>query len=160
MTRVDVTTLSLILLVIGVAGFVGTVLIGGLLNRSLYAVLAIIPLMMAGVAVALIVFGKGVVGATLLLGAWGLISTAVPVGWWTWLSRTLPDDADAGGGLMVATVQLAITFGAAIGGVLFDALGYQATFGLSAALLILAALLALLASPEAWRKHAARVAGA
>ena len=159
-TRVDVTTLSLILLVIGVAGFVGTVLVGGLLNRGLYAVLATIPLMMAGIAVALIVFGSDVAVTALLLGAWGMISTAVPVGWWTWLSRTLPNDADAGGGLMVATVQLAITFGAAIGGVLFDALGYQATFGLSAVLLILSALFALLASPEAWRKPTAPLAGA
>jgi hypothetical protein len=27
-----------------------------------------------------------------------LIGTAAPVAWWTWLSRTLPHDAEAGGG--------------------------------------------------------------
>ena len=46
------------------------------------------------------------------------------------------DEAEAGGGLMVAVVQLAITLGAAAGGVLFDRWGYQATFLSSAALLI------------------------
>ena len=35
---------------------------------------------------------------------------------------------------MVAIVQLAITAGASVGGFLFDASGYQSTFGLSAAI--------------------------
>ncbi len=45
---------------------------------------------------------------------------------------------------MVAVVQLAITVGAVVGGVLFDTRGYQATFGISAALLLVATLLAAL----------------
>jgi predicted MFS family arabinose efflux permease len=44
----------------------------------------------------------------------------------------LPDEAEAGGGLMVAVVQLAITGGAAFGGLLFDRGGYQTTFMFSA----------------------------
>ncbi len=145
-TRVDVSTLSLILLVIGVTGLVGTMLIGPVLNRSVYGVLIVIPLLMAGVAVALIAFGGWVAGTALLLGAWGLIGTPAPVGWGTWLSRTLPADAEAGGGLMVATIQFAITLGAAIGGTLLDLSGYRATFGVSTVLLMLAALLAFAAS--------------
>jgi predicted MFS family arabinose efflux permease len=47
---------------------------------------------------------------------------------------------------MVAVVQLAIMLGATVGGILFDASGYQATFGVSAALLIIAAILAVLAA--------------
>ena len=50
---------------------------------------------------------------------------------------------------MVATIQLAITLGAATGGFLFDARGYQATFGLSAVLLVVAAALAFAASRAA-----------
>ncbi len=37
-----------------------------------------------------------------------------------WLSKALPDDAEAGGGLMVAALQLAIALGASSGGLLFD----------------------------------------
>ena len=44
-----------------------------------------------------------------LVAGWGLIGTAVPVAWWTWLSRTLPDDTEGGGGLMVAVIQLYVT---------------------------------------------------
>jgi predicted MFS family arabinose efflux permease len=97
---------------------------------------------MVAIAVALIALGGSLVAVAVLLGFWGLVATSAPVGWWTWVARTLPKDAEAGGGLMVAVVQLAITLGATLGGVLFDAAGYRATFGMSAVLLVLASLLA------------------
>ena len=101
---------------------------------------------MAGIAVALVAFGGSPITIAVLLGCWGFVATAAPVGWWTWLARVLPDDAEAGGGLMVAIIQLAITAGATVGGLAFDHSGYQATFELSAATLGLAALLAGLAA--------------
>jgi len=45
----------------------------------------------------------------------------------------------------VALVQLAIASGATLGGMLFDSLGYRATFGASAAILLLAAAVAVMA---------------
>lgn len=141
-TGVDVATLSWILLGTGVAGLVGTTLIGRLLNKGLYGPLVVIPLVMASIALALIAFGSTTAAVALLLAVWGLVGTAAPVGWWTWVARTMPQSAEAGGGLMVAVVQLAIAFGSAAGGLLFDASGYAATFGMSAGLLLLAGLLA------------------
>ncbi|MFC4314750.1 MFS transporter [Steroidobacter flavus] len=148
-TRVDVTTLSTILFAMGVAGFIGTSLIGLFLEKRLYSTLIVVPLTMAGIAVALIAFGNDLVATAMLFSAWGLVGTAVPVGWWTWLARSLPQDAEAGGGLMVAIVQFAITMGAVVGGLLFDMSGYQSTFGAGAALLAIAAVLALLTSRTA-----------
>nr|WP_241196177.1 MFS transporter [Pseudomonas atacamensis] len=147
-TRVDVSMLSIILLVIGVAGFIGTVVIGSVLKKGLYRVVIAIPLLMAMIAVALIGLGSSVVATFVLLGLWGLIATAAPVGWWSWLARTLPDDAEAGGGLMVAVVQLSIASGSTIGGLLFDGSGYRLTFFASAALLVLAALMTWLTSRQ------------
>ena len=152
-TRVEVSTLSLILLVLGLAGLAGTFLIDRLLKHNLYPTLIAIPLIMAGIALALVAFGSSTLMTTLLLGSWGLVATAAPVGWWTWLAKTLPDDAEAGGGLMVAIIQLAIAAGATVGGVAFDLSGYQATFELSAGLLIVATLLAYLASRHPARMH-------
>jgi predicted MFS family arabinose efflux permease len=143
-TGVDVPMLSMILLVLGIAGFAGTVLIGRFLKAGLYRVLIVIPLIMAAIALALIAFGKWMPAALVLLGFWGLVATAAPVGWWAWLAKSLPRDAEAGGGLMVAAVQLSIALGSTIGGVLFDRSGYQATFVASAALLLIAAGLAFL----------------
>ncbi|MBV4484532.1 MFS transporter [Pseudomonas sp. SWRI153] len=147
-TRVDVSVLSMILLTIGVAGFIGTVIIGSVLEKGLYRVVIAIPLLMAVIAVALIGLGSSVIAAFVLLGLWGLIATAAPVGWWSWLARTLPDDAEAGGGLMVAVVQLSIASGSTVGGLLFDGSGYRLTFFASAALLVLAALMTWLTSRQ------------
>ncbi|WP_156895563.1 MFS transporter [Massilia putida] len=141
-THVGVNTLTGMLLAIGVAGFIGTTVIGAFLDAHLYRTLVAIPLVMAGLAAALVAFGGSAPVVAVLLAVWGLVGTAAPAGWWTWLARTLPHDAEAGGGLIVAVVQLAIGLGATLGGVLFDAFGYRAAFGLGAVLLAAAAVLA------------------
>jgi predicted MFS family arabinose efflux permease len=148
-TQASATTTSVMLLVIGVAGFIGTTVIGSLLKDGLYRTLIAIPLVMAGIALALMVFGASPFVTAVLLAVWGLVGTAAPVGWWTWLAKTLPHDAEAGGGLMVAVVQLAIALGATVGGILFDGFGYRATFSASAVVLVAAAGLALLAARAA-----------
>lgn len=145
-TAVGITTLSLMLLGLGLAGLVGTYAIGFALKRSLYGLLIAMPLIMAAVAAGLVILGSSTASVAVLLALWGLVGTAAPVGWWTWVSRVLPGDAEAGGGLMVAVIQLAITLGASLGGMLFDGWGYQATFLASAALLIASALIAVLAA--------------
>ncbi|WP_219726032.1 MFS transporter [Janthinobacterium sp. ROICE36] len=140
-TRVGISTLSLILLAIGVGGFIGTIVISKFLKWNFSRTLVAIPILMALIAVALTVFGSKVAAVAALLGTWGVVATAAPVGWWSWLAITLPRDAEAGGGLMVAVVQLAIALGSTIGGLLFDRSGYQSTFIASAAVLLLAAFL-------------------
>ncbi|EPK0102568.1 MFS transporter [Klebsiella aerogenes] len=145
-TKVDASAVTLILLVIGSAGFIGTTLIGRVLKRGFYPTLMAIPVLMATVALALIAFGSQAAIVTALLGLWGFISTAAPVGWWAWVPRTFPQNAEAGGGLMVAMVQLSIALGSTVGGVLFDHHGYQSTFLASAAMLIIATVLIFLTS--------------
>jgi predicted MFS family arabinose efflux permease len=148
-TGVSVSTLSMMLLIMGVAGLAGTYAIGVLLRRALYSLLIGMPLLMAAVAIGLIAFGSSAMAVTVLLASWGLIATAAPVGWWTWMSKVLPDHAEAGGGLMVAVIQLAITVGASVGGLLFDGSGYRATFGASALILGSSAIVALIAARKA-----------
>lgn len=146
-TRVEITVLSLLLLIMGLAGAVGTWVIGRLLQRRLFSILVIIPLMMAGIALFMVVFGDTKLPVVAALVGWGFLGTAAPVGWGTWLSRILPDDAEAGGGLQVAVIQLAITAGASVGGILFDSFGWWSAFTLSALLLCGSSL----ASFAAWR---------
>ena len=142
-THVSPALLSVMLLILGVSGFIGTVLIGRVLNGGLFITLAVLPALMAAAAVALTVVGTSVVAVGILLAVWGFAGTSAPVAWWTWLARTVPDEAEAGGGLMVAIVQLAITLGATMGGIVFDAAGPRAEFLASAGLLAIAALAAV-----------------
>jgi predicted MFS family arabinose efflux permease len=151
-TKLAASPLSLVLLLMGVAGLVGTALIGRFINRSLKAVLRIAPIAMAAIAVSLVLAGSSLVPTAGLLIAWGLVGTALPVAWWTWLARTLPNDADAGGGLMVAVIQMAITAGAAAGGLLFDAGGHRATFVVSAVLLCASAGFGAVSVPRSTSK--------
>ncbi|SHM45745.1 Predicted arabinose efflux permease, MFS family [Sphingobium sp. YR657] len=153
-THLDVSMLSIMLLVVGAAGFIGTMVIGRVLDeRRLPIVLAVLPAIMAAIAVALTIFGGSVPATMALLALWGFAGTAAPVAWWTWLSRTVPDEAEAGGGLMVAVIQLAIGLGSTIGGVVFDAMGVEPEFLGSAALLALAAFTAFFVM----RSHAVAV---
>jgi predicted MFS family arabinose efflux permease len=154
-TNVSVSMLSLMLLVLGLAGLAGTFLIEAFLKNGLHRTLIVIPIFMAVIALALVSFGSSATTTTVLLGLWGLVATAAPVGWWTWLAKTLPEEAEAGGGLMVAIIQLAIASGATVGGLVFDSSGYRATFELSAALLGVAAILAFLAARVSMRETSA-----
>ena len=126
-TQVNVSTLSLMLLVIGVAGFIGTTVIGRLLTRSALPAPDHHPARdgrdRRG-ADRLRHLGRAVSRAARPVGA--AVGTAAPVGWWSWIARRCPRNAEAGGGLMVAVVQLAIALGSTVGGLLFDASGYAA----------------------------------
>ncbi|MEH2512642.1 putative MFS family arabinose efflux permease [Nitrobacteraceae bacterium AZCC 1564] len=158
-TRVNATTISALLLVMSVAGLIGTSLIGFVIRQRLYASLVFMPLAMAVMAVALTAFGSSLSGTAALMFLWGFFGTAAPVDWWTWLSKALLDDAEAGGGLMVAVVQLAITTGAAGGGVLFDSSGYRATFLFSAVILTFSSLVILIGALRRKSKADSQCAG-
>ncbi len=142
----DAPLISGMLLALGVAGFVGTIVIGWLLKSQLYSLLITIPAIMAVIATTLVEIDGTPLNVGLLLTLWGLLATAAPVGWWTWLSKTMPHEAEAGGGLMVAIIQLAVMLGAIVGGTLFDAWGYRGPFSLAAGLLVVASLLAIVTS--------------
>ena len=147
-TQVSPSALSLILLTIGVAGFVGTLLVAMVLNAAFYPTLIAIPLLMAVIAGVLILTGHSLWIVALLLSFWGMLATAAPTGWWTWIARTLSQDAEAGGGLMVAVIQLAIALGSTVGGMIFDSLGWQSTFALSGLLLLCAVVLTFITSRQ------------
>jgi predicted MFS family arabinose efflux permease len=145
-TQLRMPMLSLMLLAIGAAGFVGTMLIGRSLERGFYLTLTAIPLLMAAIALALIACGAWAAVVAVLLALWGLTGTAAPVGWWAWIAKTFPNDAEAGGGLLVAVVQMAIALGSTVGGLLYDHRGYQSTFTISALLLLISAGLTFVTS--------------
>jgi predicted MFS family arabinose efflux permease len=148
-TRVTLVSLSAMLLLVGVSGFIGTVLVGRVIGDRLHILLGMLSAILAVVAIGLVLFGGSVAVTAVLLAIWGFTATAAPVAWWTWMTRAARDDPEAGGALMVAGVQFSITMGAALGGVVFDAFGPISEFTASAAILIIGALLAFATSIRA-----------
>lgn len=140
-TQVNVNTLSFILLIIGVSGFIGTLVINKILQYDLYVLLITIPLIMAIIAIMLIGIGHYPIYTTILLAIWGFVATAAPVGWWVWVAKTFPNNAETGGGFMVAIIQFSIAFGSIIGGIAFDDIHWQANLILSSMILIVASAL-------------------
>lgn len=143
-TRVDAAILSILLLILGLAGLIGTFVISLILHRHVYRYLILIPFIMAIIAGGFVLGGEHLWFVAILMGLWGFIGTSAPVAWNTWLAQTLHQDAEVGGGLMVAIIQFAITLGATVGGLLYDSHGYSATFYMSATILLLGAIIAFI----------------
>lgn len=127
-TAVNVTGLSLLLLVLGCSGFVGTWAGGRFANGHVTRLLQIIPAVMGLVTLGLLGFGQLVVVAAVLLAIWGVMNTVMSIGWMAWLAQNVNDAPEAAGSLMVAAIQAAILIGAALGGTLLDHIGISATF--------------------------------
>ena len=140
-TGVDASQLSLLLLGLGLAGFAGTRFASAMLHRQrLYLLLRYLPLALAGVTLAMLESGHLFWAVAATMVGWGALNAAIPVCWSTWLAREIDDEPESGGGLMVASIQLAIMLGGAMGGQLLDHADVAAPLAGGAALLILSSL--------------------
>lgn len=142
--QTSVEGVSLILLGFGVANFIGTSVAGYLLSRNLHLTLALVPFVMSFLALLMVIFGHMVLLDALLVAMWGFAFGLVPVGWSTWLATTIPDEAESAGGLLVASIQLAISAGAAGGGLVFDLNGASGVF-MGSGILLLSAMVIVFA---------------
>jgi predicted MFS family arabinose efflux permease len=127
-TGADVTTLSILLLVLGCAGFMGTWASGRFVSGSVAPLLSLPTLLMGGCTLGLLLLGGSVVAAGLFLAIWGAMNTAMSVIWMTWMSQNAGDAPEAAGSLMVAAIQTSILLGAVVGGLLLDSMTIFATF--------------------------------
>ncbi|PZQ62346.1 MAG: MFS transporter [Phenylobacterium zucineum] len=125
-TGADVTTLSILLLILGCAGFVGTWVSGRFVTDEVALLLKLPALLMGGCTLGLLFLGGSVIAVGLLLALWGAMNTAMSVIWMTWMSRNADDAPEAAGSLMVAAIQASILLGAVLGGLLLDGLSIQA----------------------------------
>lgn len=131
--------LALLLLGFGVANFVGTLLAGRLMERSMRATMAFLPAVVGIAALAMVFVPASIGGHTLLLAIWGLAFGGVPVAWSAWVANSVPDQAESAGGMVVASVQGSIALGAAAGGAVFGATDIAGVFTASGVVMLAAA---------------------
>jgi predicted MFS family arabinose efflux permease len=141
-TGTDVGGVSVVLFGFGIANVIGTFLSGAMIQRSLRMTLAIMPLIMAILSICLVAFGNFALIVVVLVAVWGLAFGAVPVAWMTWVTQKVPDETESAGGLQVAAIQLSITIGAGLGGLLLETSGPRgAIIGGGMALLLASAVI-------------------
>jgi predicted MFS family arabinose efflux permease len=140
-TRVSVPQLSLLLLGLGSAGFIGTYGASKLLGRHLYLLLGGLPVALGAITLGLLALGHSLWAAAALMIAWGALNSAIPVAWSAWLTKGINDEPESGGGLIVGAIQLSIMLGAAFGGSLLDHISIAATLIGGTVLLVLASLI-------------------
>ncbi|EZI32996.1 Major facilitator transporter [Pantoea agglomerans] len=140
LAHIDAKGLALILLVFGVANFIGTLSAGWLMERSLRFTLIIMPALVGAAALGMITLPLSIAGLTALVMLWGLAFGGIPVAWSGWVARTLPDEAESAGGMVVAAVQSSIAAGAAIGGLIYGLNGVTGVFITAACIMLTAAL--------------------
>ncbi|MFS0740052.1 MFS transporter [Brevundimonas sp. 3P9-tot-E] len=127
-TGADVSLLTVLLLALGCAGFVGTWASGRFVRGDVARLLRLPALVVGACTLALLFVGASPMAAGLLLALWGAMNTAMSVIWMTWMSQNVDDAPEAAGSLMVAAIQASILLGAVVGGWLLDGFSIQATF--------------------------------
>lgn len=117
----SVSGVAILLAVYGIGGFAGNLLAGAIVDRHLGVATLAAPVLI-GASVIVFATATGWLPLVFVVAAlWGIGFGAVPTTVQTWSARTEPERMESAGGLVVATFQLGIAAGAAIGGVILDA---------------------------------------
>ncbi|WP_412162102.1 MFS transporter [Curtobacterium flaccumfaciens] len=133
-------TVTIALLVFGVAGIIGNFAAGFTLDRSVLGTIGASKFVLAAAVVLLPLLAHSVVGVFVLLVVWGLVWGALPLGMQTWMSTASPAGSETGLALFVTTIQLAIAAGSVLGGAAVSSFGLAADFWLAGGVAIVGAV--------------------
>ncbi|RLP79350.1 MFS transporter [Mycetocola lacteus] len=133
--------IALLLAVFGVGGVLGNFIIGLLVDRHLTAMRFLVPAFIGGGIAVVTIFPTQFWVVALAVAIWGLGFGAWLLVVSTWMGRLAPERMEAGGGLLVAGFQLAITIGAGIGGLIVDGAGITVALAAAAASALIGGLI-------------------
>ncbi|WP_127792036.1 MFS transporter [Agromyces sp. LHK192] len=143
--------LAALLAVFGVASFVGNLAAGPLADRRPAVLVIAAPTLIGAATVLFAISGQHLAVAAVSVVVWGVGFGAVPTMVQTWIARVAPDRLESAGGLVVMAFQIAITVGAAVGGLLVDAVGIQAVLLAGGVAAVAGGLVLTAASPRGVR---------
>ncbi|WP_193333447.1 MFS transporter [Duganella sp. FT27W] len=115
--------ISALFLAYGVAGFIGNLVGGWLVARSVRRSLMTVGLVIGLSTLALPLVGTSLAGVVLLIVTWGLGFGMMPISVQSWMFKAAPHAMESGGAVFVSTAQVALAGGALVGGIVADHLG-------------------------------------
>ena len=122
------TRLSILLLLFGIANCLGTVVAGIFMKEMYRNTMISVHVILLIFSVTFILYFESSWLSQILVILWGFMFGFIPVGWSTWIVRTLADKSEMIGGLSVAAIQFSIGMAAAIGGSIYDHNGIEGVF--------------------------------
>ena len=126
LSGIDAGGFAVLLLVFGVANFLGTALAGPLADRAPRVGAFLFPAVLGTGMLVLHFTGESMTGLFLATGLWGLGFGGVPTTVLSWGARTEPARLEQIGGLIVTVCNVAIAIGAIAGGLLVDEVAAEA----------------------------------
>lgn len=145
-TKLSSGVISLLYVVYGGGGVVGSLVAGSLFKRGVIGSFA-----GAATVVAVLLIGMATLGsvpwlAGLLLVLWGLFWGVVNPGTLVWILDAAPDTPEAASAVNVTNLQVAVAAGSGLGAVLVSSTSLQAVFLTAGIIVLAAAALALMAA--------------
>lgn len=122
------TRLSILLLLFGIANCLGTVVAGIFMKETYRNTMISVHVILLIFSVTFILYFENSWLNQILVILWGFMFGFIPVGWSTWIVRTLANKSEMIGGLSVAAIQFSIGMAAAIGGSIYDHNGIEGVF--------------------------------
>jgi predicted MFS family arabinose efflux permease len=135
---------STVLLIFGLAYFVGNYFSPSLIKNHLSKTLWGLPTVLSLIGFLIVLFGRNLYPTFILIFFWGAVFGPAAPAWSTWINKKAPEYAETGGGLFVAAIQGSAAIGAALGGVFFDHYGPSSVMSFSTGAWFLAAMVAFL----------------
>lgn len=139
------TRLSILLLLFGIANCFGTVVAGIFMKETYRNTMILVHIILLIISVTFILYFENSWLSQILVILWGFMFGFIPVGWSTWIVRTLANKSEMIGGLSVAAIQFSIGMAAAIGGSIYDHNGIEGVF-VSSSLAFLCAIFLMMIS--------------
>jgi predicted MFS family arabinose efflux permease len=133
-------TVTLALLLFGVAGIAGNFVAGLTLGRSVMGTTGTAQIVLAAAVVLLPLLVHSTLAVLALVVVWGFAWGGLPLAMQTWMSTASPAGSETGLALFVTTIQLAIAVGSILGGAAVTSFGIAADFWLAGGIALVGAV--------------------
>ncbi|MDF2566155.1 MAG: major facilitator superfamily 1 [Massilibacillus sp.] len=124
-TKFSLHTISLVLLVYGLANILGTIIAGRLLTKNALKAVVAFPFLIGTVYVILFVTGQFTVPMALITLVWGILGGIGGNINQYWISTAAPEAPDFANGLFLTAANLGTTLGATVCGYFISGLGIK-----------------------------------
>ncbi|NJP95461.1 MFS transporter [Nonomuraea sp. FMUSA5-5] len=144
-THLSSGVISLLYVIYGIGGIVGSLIAGSLFKRGVIGSFAGAAAVVAALLIALASVGAIPWAASLLLVLWGLFWGIVNPGTLVWILDAAPESPEAASAVNVTNLQIALAAGSGLGAILVSSTTLQAVFFAAGFIVLASAVLAVVA---------------